>query len=137
MKIRQTLIFLAACIVLHSCARTYQVVPLAHNDPAMASILVYRKSLADINAGVKIYCNDTFIGRVGLYRYIKWTVGPGHYVIKARSSKNAMYSLDVVAGGEYQLIVKKTVGVPTGVKLELAKGPVQTHAIQPPQIKRK
>ncbi|PZF72319.1 hypothetical protein [Taibaiella soli] len=135
--IKQCLPALIGGFLFTSCASTYQVVPVASDNVAQASISVYRKNILDFLYGVKIYSNDTFIGKIGSKRYIKWAVNEGHYDIKAKCFGKAHYSLDVHAAENYQLVVAKTVGpaLILKVKLKPAKNTMDLQAVNPPHVK--
>ena len=111
-------------LVLVSCNTTFQTVSYASGrNNSSGRITIYRSGVLDPLSKIKIYLNDTLIGKLGPKRHISWLSSPGEYILKAKDWKSSAYTVKVEAGKDYWFTVKKKIGVPYNVVIELAGPP--------------
>ena len=117
-------------IILVSCNRTFQTVSYASGtNNSSGRITIYRSGILDPLSKIKIYLNDKLIGKLGPKRHISWLSSPGEYTLKAKDWKSSAYTVKVEAAKDYWFTVKKKIGVPYNVVIELAGLPDNSNLL--------
>ena len=68
-----------------------------------AKVYVIRPSKLGFAVGIKVYCNDEYIGKTKGGKYLEMELDPGTYTILSKAENKATIDITVEAGKEYYL----------------------------------
>ena len=98
----KNVLIILSIALLTSCASTSQFAKFADKDTPLsttdARIYILRPSILGSAIKMKVFCNDTLIGKTRPLGYLSWDVKEGAYTIKSTSENTDYFTVNAKAG---------------------------------------
>ena len=103
----KNVLIILSIALLTSCASTTQFVKYTGKDTPQATtdarIYILRPSFLGSAIKMKVFCNDTLVGKTGPLGYLSWDVKEGAYTIKSTSENTDYFTVNAKAGKTYYI----------------------------------
>ena len=103
----KNVLIILSIALLTSCASTSQFAKFAGKDNPLsttnARIYILRPSILGSAIKMKVFCNDTLVGKTGPLGYLSWDVREGTYTIKSTSENTDYFTVNAKAGKTYYI----------------------------------
>jgi hypothetical protein len=98
--------FLLTILFLTACASTKQFVKMPTGDSKTANkavVYIIRPSFLATAVGMRVYCNDVYVGKTGPKGYLCFELNEGDNRICCKAENRDYFSINAKAGATYYL----------------------------------